>query len=66
MNTKTELNVENYELVGIEKREGVFETEGRGIPYTTYVVKFKQTESPLIMTAKVDKIFRDYVEGEDE
>lgn len=52
-----------YEVVKLEKKEGIFTPEnGRDIPYCNWYIHFKRTDSPLIMRAKVDKVFNDYVE----
>lgn len=57
------LNIEDYELVKIERKDGVFTPEnGKDIPYKNYYVYFKRVGNPLVMKAKVDKVFVDYVE----
>lgn len=62
MNNK-ELNIKNYELVAIKRKDGVFTTEtGQNIEFKNYYVEFKNKNNPLIIRAKVDKVFRDYVE----
>lgn len=54
----------NYELVKVEKYSGEFTNEeGNTYPYKYYKIFFKLEDSPLIMSAKVDKVFNDYVEG---
>lgn len=54
----------NYEIVKVEKISGQFTNEeGQTFPYKFYKVYFKLEGSPLVMTAKVDKVFNDYVEG---
>lgn len=64
---KEDIAAENYELVKIEKRYGEFRTEdGRILPFANYYVHFKNVNNPLIMVAKVEKVFRDYVEETDE
>ena len=64
---KQELPIENYELVKVEKRYGDFKTEdGRVLPFANYYIHFKHVDNPLIMTARVEKVFRDYVEQDDQ
>lgn len=61
------ININNYELVALKKKDRVYHTEtGKDIPYVDYYIEFKRKDSPLIMTAKVNKLFRHYVEIEDE
>lgn len=61
---KQELNLDDFELVKVEKREGEFKREdGSILPFSNYYVHFKRTDNPLVMVAKVDKVFREYVEG---
>lgn len=58
-----EIDINNYELVGIKKKEGVFQTEtGLSINFTNYYVEIKKLNTGLVIRAKVDKVFRDYVE----
>lgn len=57
------LNAEEYQIVKIERKDGVFTPEGgKEIPYRNYYVYFKREDSPLVMRAKVEKVFNDYVE----
>lgn len=63
---KEEISNENYEIVKIEKRYGEFQTaDGKILPFANYYVHFKRLNNPLIMIAKVEKVFRDYVEDYD-
>lgn len=63
---KQEIPSENYEIVKIEKRYGEFLTaDGKQLPFANYYVHFKNVNNPLVMVAKVEKVFRDYVEEED-
>lgn len=64
---KQELPIEDYELVKMEKRYGEFKTEdGRILPFANYYLHFKQVNNNLIMVAKVEKVFRDYVESDEQ
>lgn len=64
---KQELPVENYELVKVEKRYGDFvTTDGKVLPFANYYIHFKKVEDNLVMVAKVEKVFRDYVECEED
>lgn len=59
----TQLDYNNIEVVGFEKKEGVFVNEnGTEIPYKYYKLKFTIGDNPLIFQAKIDKVFNDYVE----
>lgn len=61
-----EINSENLEIVKLERKDGVFTPEnGKEIPYKNYYVYFKREGNPLIMKAKVEKVFNDYVEDYD-
>jgi len=62
-----EIDPEEYEIVKLERKEGVFNnTEtGQNIPFKTYYVHIKNKNNPLVMRAKIDKVFNDYVEGTD-
>lgn len=54
-----------FKLVGVYKKEGDFITEdGREIHYKNYYVEIEDPYTSLIMRAKIDKVFNDYVEGE--
>lgn len=60
------ININDYEMVSLKKKNRVYKTEtGKEIPYIDYCIDFKRKDSPLIMTAKVNKLFRDYVEPEE-
>lgn len=60
------LNAEEYQIVKIERKDGVFTPEaGKEIPYRNYYIYFKKDGSPLVMKAKVEKVFNDYVEDYD-
>lgn len=49
----------------IERGEGEFVNDkGDTIKFKTYYVYIKREDSPLIMRAKLDKVFNDYVEGD--
>ncbi len=57
----------NYEIVRVEKYSGEYTNEeGQTYPYKFFKVFFKEENSPLVMSAKVDKVFNDYVEGDYE
>lgn len=57
----------NYEIKKVEKISGEFtNNEGQTFPYKFYKIYFTLEGSPLVMTAKVDKVFNDYVEGDYE
>ncbi|MBQ6100521.1 MAG: hypothetical protein IJL02_11755 [Methanobrevibacter sp.] len=63
---KTELNIEDFEIVKIERKDGIFTLEdGKQIPYKNYYVYIKNVNNPLIMRAKLDKVFNEYVEYTD-
>lgn len=56
---------QEYEIVKVERKDGEFVTEaGSKIAYKNYYIHFKRSDSPLVMRAKVDKVFNDYVEGD--
>lgn len=58
---------DKYYITKIEKKDGVFKTEsGTEIKYKNYYIYFKRDDSPLEMRAKVDKVFTDYVESDDD
>lgn len=60
------ININDYEMIDLKKKNRVYKTEtGQEIPYVDYYIEFKRKDSPLIMTAKVNKLFRHYVEIED-
>lgn len=62
----TILNHEEFEIVKLERRDGVFTLEnGNTIPYKNYYVYIKNINSPLVMKAKIEKVFNDYVENTD-
>lgn len=62
MNNK-ELNIKDFEIVAIKRKDGIFRTEtGQDIQFKNYYVEFKRKDNPLIFRAKLDKIFRDYIE----
>lgn len=64
MNNK-ELNIKEYELVRIVKKEGIFRTEtGQEINFTNYYIDFKRKDNPLVMRAKLEKVFKDYIEND--
>lgn len=57
----------NYYITKIEKKDGIFKREdGTEIKYKNYYVYFKRENNPLEMRAKVDKVFNDYVENNDD
>ena len=59
---KTTVNRE-FEIVKVEKFAGEFTNEeGKTYPYKTYKVHFKALDNPLVFTAKLDKVFNDYIE----
>lgn len=62
-----ELDPTKYEIVKLERKEGVFSNPetGQNIPFKTYYVHIKNIDNPLIMRAKIDKVFNDYVENTD-
>lgn len=64
---KLEINPEDYEIVKLERKEGVFRNPetGQEIPYKIYYVHFRSINNPLVIRAKVDKVFNDYVENTD-
>lgn len=66
MDTK-ELNPEEYQIVKLERKDGIFSNPetGQEIPFKSYYVHIKHIDSPLIMRAKIDKVFNDYVENTD-
>ena len=56
----------DFELLKIYKKEGDFVTEdGREIHYKNYYADIKDPYTSLVMRAKIDKVFNDYVEGDD-
>lgn len=64
MNNKT-LIERDFEIVKVERIDGEMTTEeGRTFNWHNYKVHFKALDNPLIMTAKVDKVFNDYIEGD--
>ena len=64
---KTELDPTQFEIVKLERKEGVFSNPetGQNIPYKLYYVHIKNINNPLVMRAKIDKVFNDYVEYAD-
>lgn len=61
--TRTELNLE-AEIVGVDRIDAIFVREdGKDIPYHFYKVRFKVEGNDLVLEAKVDKVFNDYVEN---
>ena len=61
-----EIKGDNYYIEKLECKKGEFTTDdGKNIPFKTYYVYFKREDSPLIMKAKIDKVFNDYVEEDD-
>lgn len=64
---KYELDPTQFEIVRMERKEGVFSNPetGQEIPFKTYYVHIKNKENPLVMRAKIDKVFNDYVEYTD-
>jgi hypothetical protein len=66
MDTKI-LNHNDFEIVKLERKDGIFRREdGSELPYKTYYVSIKNINSPLVIRAKVDKVFNDYVEDYSE
>lgn len=60
---RKELDLE-AEIVGIDRIDATFVREdGKQIPYHFYKVRFKVEGSDLVLEAKVDKVFNDYVEN---
>lgn len=60
---KKEYKSKNIEIVSIVKKKGQFKNEdGIDIKYTTYKIKFKHKDNPLIYEAKVDRLFNEYME----
>lgn len=67
MAQEKETLTKEFEIVKVEKYSGEFTTnEGATYPYKFYKVYFKEIGGQLIMTAKVDKVFNDYVEWDNE
>lgn len=61
------INSEHLELVGAFKKSGIYKTEdGKEYPYKNYYIEIKNVKTGLIMRAQIDKVFRDYVENEEE
>lgn len=53
----------DFSLEGVYKKEGIFRTEdGRDINYKNFYVEIKDPETSLLMRAKIDRVFNDYVE----
>lgn len=66
MDTKI-LNHNDFEIVKLERKEGIFRREdGSELPYKTYFVSIRNINNPLVIRAKVDKVFNDYVEDYSE
>lgn len=62
---KKEINRE-FNVEKVEKAEGQFRNDnGDVINFRSYYVYIKAEDSPLVMRAKIDKVFNDYVEGDD-
>ena len=62
-----EINPNDYEIVKLERKEGVFTNPetGQQIPFKSYYVHIKNINNPLVIRAKIDKVFNDYVEYTD-
>lgn len=61
-----ELNINAFEIVAIKRKRGVFRTEtGQDIQFKNYYIEFKRKDNPLVFRAKLEKVFRDYIEDED-
>jgi hypothetical protein len=60
------LNHNDFEIVKLERKDGVFRREdGTELPYKTYYVYIRNINNPLIIKAKIEKVFNDYVENPD-
>lgn len=56
-------NIDKYYITKIEKTSGVFQREnGDEIPFDSYNVYFKREGYELEFKAKLDKVFKDYIE----
>lgn len=64
---KYELDPTQFEIVKVERKEGIFTNPetGQQIPFKSYYVHIKNINNPLVMRAKLDKVFNDYVEYTD-
>lgn len=64
---KYELDHTEYEIVKLERKEGIFTNPetGQEIPFKSYFVHIKNRNNPLVLRAKIDKVFNDYVENTD-
>lgn len=59
------LNHNDYEIVKLERKDGIFRREdGTELPYKSYYVHIRNINNPLVIRAKVDKVFNDYVEDD--
>lgn len=62
MGEKTELDKSKVNIEQIYMQKGVFKSEnGQEIPFTTATIKFTVGEYPLVFTAKIDKVVKEYL-----
>lgn len=59
-----EYDVSKIKVENLTKKEGVFKPEDGSseFKYSTYQLKFTIGDYPLIFTAKVDKVLKDYID----
>lgn len=63
MDSQKALNdLSKIKIIDLVRKEGVFETETQSIPYKTYKIKFQLEGNSLVYEAKVDKIFKEYIQ----